>query len=183
MNADQAIHPGLLSSLGVAALIGFMLWRRFQRLAGPQLLSARGRRRLIIRSAILGVLAVALLLLAHGPLGYIADGLGLAAGTLLAGWSLRHTRFERGPDGQATRYVPNAWIGGAIFALFALRLLWRLWPALDGQMQGASSGFPTSLSSSPWTGALFMLFAGYQIVYQLLVLRQARPQITKGHLA
>lgn len=183
MSAASPVHPSLLTLLGVAVLIGFVLWRRFQRLAGPQRLDARGRRRLVTNSLILGGIALLLLLTAHGLPGYGADGLGLAAGALLAGWSLRHTRFERDPDGHVTRYLPNAWIGGAVFGLFALRLLWRLLPVLDGQANHAPASLQASFGGSAWTGALFMLFAGYQIVYQLLVLRQARPEFLKGRPA
>lgn len=99
----------------------------------------------------------------------------------MAYWSAHHTRYDFGPDGKATRYQPNVWIGAGVFGLFVLRLLWKLWSLLSGQADWAaqgSQGFdPSALAgSSPLTTALFALFAAYQIAYALLVLRAAKGQ-------
>ncbi|BDP42669.1 hypothetical protein DAETH_26380 [Deinococcus aetherius] len=175
-----AAHPTLLPSLLTLAVLALMLLRRFQRLAGPQALDERGRRRLTRRPVLLLILAGLVLLAPHGLAGYGAALLGAVVGAGLARWSARHTRFEYGADGHATRYVPNVWIGGGVFLLFVLRLLWRLWPFIAGQalMQAdaGAQGFDSSafVSNSPLTTGLFVVFVAYQVVYAGLVLRAAR---------
>ncbi|GAA5534456.1 hypothetical protein [Deinococcus aluminii] len=171
-----AAHPALLPSLLGLALLGLVLLRRFQRLATPQPLDERGRRRLARRPVLLLLLAGLLLLAPHSLTGYGAALLGALVGAGLAFWSAHHTRFDFGADGQATRYVPNIWIGGGVFLLFVLRLLWRLWPLLSGQMQPGTAGFdPASFAgSSPLTTALFLVFVAYQTAYAWLVLHAAR---------
>lgn len=156
--------------------MGFMLLRRYRRFTGPQLLDTRGRRRLLVRPVILGVLALLVLALPHPLVGYLAALAGAVLGTGLAFWSVRHTRFEAGPDGQLTQYIPNFWIGAGVFGLFVLRLVWRLWPLLGGTgwAAGATPAAGGLTGASPLTLGLFLLFAAYQVAYALLLLRAAR---------
>ncbi|WP_019587154.1 hypothetical protein [Deinococcus apachensis] len=173
-----AAHPTLLPSLLTLGVLVLMLLRRFQRLAGPQSLDAPGRRRLVVRPALLLLITVLVLLAPHTLAGYGAAALGALVGAGLALWSARHTRFDWGADGHATRYVPNVWIGGGVFLLFVLRLLWRLGPFLTGQVQTTGTqGFDPSafVSSSPLTVGLFLVFAAYQVVYAVLIVRAAKP--------
>lgn len=172
--------PAGLGLLIPAGLVAFMLLRRFQRFTTAQPLDARGRRRLMIRPIILAALALLVLFAPHSALGYVAALLGAVVGAGLAYWSAHNTRYEYGPDGQATRYVPNVWIGGGVFVLFLLRLISKLWPLLTGHSQmttAASGGFDPAqfAGASPLTTALFWVFVAYQIAYALLVLRAARP--------
>lgn len=171
-----ATHPALLPSLLTLGVLLLMLLRRFQRLAGPQPLDEWGRRRLVVRPVVLLLITGLVLLAPHSLMGYGSGVLGALVGVGLALWSARHTRFDRGADGHATRYVPNVWIGGGVFLLFVLRLLWRLWPFLTGQVQATGTqGFDPSafVSSSPLTVGLFLVFVAYQVVYAVLVLRAA----------
>ena len=173
--------PHLLTTLVVAALVAWALFRRFRRLTGPQPLDARGRRRLVVQAAILVLLGVASLLVPHGQStlwGYAADAAGLLLGAGLARWSLTHTTFERDPLGEAVRYVPNVWIGGVVFGLFVVRLLTRLLPVLSGGASATPADPGGLTSGSPLTLGLLMLFVGYQAVYAVLVLRQTRPHTT-----
>lgn len=173
-----------LSMLVPAAALSFVLLRRYQRLTAPQPLTGRSRRRLIIRPLILGALALLILVAPHAPAAYLLALLGAAVGTGLAYWSAQHTRYEYGPDGKAVRYVPNVWIGGGVFALFALRLVWKLGPVLTSHVQAGAAaavdgaGFPAAgfdpaqfAGSSPLTLGFFLVFAAYQIVYSLLIVR------------
>ncbi|EYB69520.1 hypothetical protein DEIPH_ctg004orf0023 [Deinococcus phoenicis] len=170
-----AAHPALVPSLLGLTFMGLTLLRRFQRFATPQALDGRGRLRLSRRPVILLVLAGLVLLAPHTLAGYGAALLGAVSGAGLALWSAHHTRFEYGADGSATRYVPNAWIGGGVFLLFVLRLLWRLWPFLTGQVQGAPGFDPAGFAGgSPLTTGLFLVFVAYQTAYSWLVLRAAR---------
>lgn len=171
-----AVHPALLPSLLGLALAGLLMLRRFQRLATPQPLDERGRRRLVRRPIILLVLAGVVLLVPHSLAAYGAALLGALFGTGLAFWSAHHTRFEYA-DGQATRYIPNVWIGGGVFLLFVLRLLWRLWPLVTGQVSaaGAQGLDPAAFAGgNPLTVALFVVFVAYQMAYAVLMLQAAR---------
>ncbi|AWN24381.1 hypothetical protein DKM44_00430 [Deinococcus irradiatisoli] len=150
-----------------------MLLRRFQRLAGAQRLDAGRRRSLVIRS---GLLALLLIVVApHSAVGGAAGLGGLLIGAGLALWSLRHTRFERDAAGQVVRYLPNVWIGGAVFALFVLRLLWRLLPLLNSVSAQSPADVRSLMSGNPLTFALLAVFAAYQIAYAVGVLRLATP--------
>ncbi|SMB88783.1 hypothetical protein [Deinococcus hopiensis] len=173
-----AAHPALASSLVALACMALMMLRRFQRFATPQPLDARGQRRLARRPLILLVIGALVLLSAHSLAGSGAALLGALVGAGLASWSARHTRFEYGPDGHATRYLPNVWIGGGVFALFVARLLWRPWPLPIGGMPATTGGEQfdpsTFVGRSPFTTGLFLVFVAYQIVYALLVLRASR---------
>ncbi|WP_272976888.1 hypothetical protein [Deinococcus geothermalis] len=172
-----ATPPALLPPLLGLALTGLVLLRRFQRLATPQPLDEQGRHRLVRRSVFLLMLAGLVLLVPHSLADYGAALLGILGGTALAFWSAQHTHFDSGTDGQATRFVPNVWIGGGVFLLFVLRLLWRLWPFLTGLVPPAgTAGFdPAAFAGkSPLTLALFLVFVTYQVVYAWLVLRVAR---------
>jgi len=177
------LHPGIWPVLGGGLLIAWMLIRRLRFTVGAQPLDARGRRRLKTRSVILGVVLLLTLLTPHTLMSYGAGVVGALIGAGLAYWSLHHTRFERDAAGAAVRYVPNVWIGSAVFVLFVARLLWRVVPiVLGGQLSntGANSfdsgqfGASTFTSGSPLTFALFAVFIAYQIVYSFGVLRRAR---------
>lgn len=177
------IHPSLWPLLGGGLLIAWMLVRRFRFTVGAQLLDTRGRRRLNIRAVILGVLLLLTLVAPHTLMSYGAGAAGLLIGAGLAWWSLHHTRFERSATGGAVRYVPNVWIGGAVFVLFVVRLLWRVVPVvLGGQFYNPSGNSfdpsqfnaSTFTSGSPLTFALFTVFVAYQIAYSFGVLRRAK---------
>lgn len=183
-----AVHPSVWPILGGGLLMVWVLIRRFRYTVGPQPLDAGGRRRLLIRSLlILGILLIATSLVSHTPLSYGAGMAGLLIGAGLAYWSLHHTRFEQGEAGEAVRYLPNVWIGSAVFGLFVLRLLWRVVPIVLGHQfyNSAGTSFDPSqfnassfTSGSPLTYALFAVFIAYQIAYALGVLRQTRALST-----
>ncbi len=173
------LHPSIWPVLGGGLLIAWMLVRRLRFTVGAQPLDARGRRRLNTRSLILGVLLLLTLAAPHTLLSYGAGTAGLLIGVGLAGWSLHHTRFERDAAGEAVRYVPNVWIGSAVFVLLIARLLWRVVPiVLGGAQFKSSAGSPPDLSTftsgSPLTFALFAVFVAYQTLYSFGVLRRAR---------
>ena len=174
------VHPSIWPLLGGGLLIVWMLFRRFRGTVGAQLLDARSRRRLNIRSVILGLLLLLTLFAPHTLASYGAGLVGLLIGAGLAYWSLHHTRFERNAAGEVVRYVPNAWIGGAVFVLFIVRLLWRVLPiVLGGQTASAGANgqfdYSTFTSGSPLTFALFAVFVAYQIAYSFGVVRRTRP--------
>ncbi|GAA4006326.1 hypothetical protein GCM10022631_17150 [Deinococcus rubellus] len=177
------IHPSLWPILGGGLLTIWILVRRFRYTVGAQPLDVRGRRRLNTRSIILGVLLLLTLVAPHTLTSYGAGAAGLLIGAGLAWWSLHHTRFNRDAAGAAVGYVPNVWIGSAVFVLFVARLLWRVVPVvLGGQFYNPSGNAfdpsqfnaSTFTSGSPLTFALFAVFVAYQIVYSFGVLSRAK---------
>ncbi|WP_237724837.1 hypothetical protein [Deinococcus alpinitundrae] len=177
------LRPSIWPVLGGGLLIVWMLIRRLRLSVGAQSLDARGRRRLTTRSVILGAVLLLTLIAPHTLTSYGAGAVGALIGAGLAYWSLHHTRFERGATATAVRYLPNVWIGSAVFALFVVRLLWRMVPmVLGGQLDNTSGNSfdpgqfnaSTFTSGSPLTFALFTVFVAYQIMYSFGVLRRAR---------
>ena len=154
----------------VAAVLGFVVWRRISRQFGRQPIR---RTRMTARIAVLAVIGGLLLLsglhnvrLAEGVLG------GAIAGAALGLVGLRLTRFETDPL-KGDCYVPNPWIGGAIVALFLGRLVWRfmvLWPQMQhaqalAASEPAGTVMPMGYQSSPLTMLFVGLLLGYYIAY------------------
>lgn len=174
-----------LPTLMPLGFLAYMLVRRFQRLATPQPLQGKAQRRLLVRPLVLTVVVLGVLAAPHTLGSYASAVLGALLGLGVALYSVRHTRFDYDAYGVAVRYIPNAWIGGGLFALFMGRLLVKLWPMLTGGFPQHLSAQPhldptTFIGHSPLTTGLFTLFAAYQVVYSLLVLRRA--QVREGAL-
>src|ERR1700686_4064433 len=92
-------------SLATAALVLFVIYRRFRRSFGRQPLRPR---RMIVRIAILSVVGLLLLPAAlRSSAGALATGAGLALGVALGAWGAQHTRFER-HEGQL-HYIPHTY--------------------------------------------------------------------------
>lgn len=154
--------PSWLPTLIFIPLIGFGLYRRFRRTFGRQPVTPR---RMILRIVVLSVVCT-LLLVGSAPTAGVgaAAGAGLVGGLLFGLVGLRLTRFETTHEGRF--YVPNAWIGIAVTALFLGRLVARLF-TMSEHVAAAQSGGPAfaGLQRSPLTLALFFLLAGYYASY------------------
>jgi len=88
---------------------------------------------------------------------------GLLAGTLLAVYGLRMTRFE--PTAQGLFYTPNAHLGIALSILFVGRILYRLIEVYV--VAATTSPGDMDFVRSPLTLAVFGLLAGYYIGYAI----------------
>ncbi|MBA8882324.1 DUF1453 domain-containing protein [Dokdonella fugitiva] len=166
--------PTALAPAGFAMLIVFMLYRRFRRLFGRQIVQpARMRARI----AMLVVVAVLLMLRgARDPAMALALTLGFGAGALLAVVGLRLTTFETTPEGRS--YTPHGGIGVVLSALLLGRLAYRafvLAPVLDGAHAAGADPF-AAFHRSPLTFALFGLLVAYYVAYYIgILLGEARP--------
>jgi hypothetical protein len=157
MNHDAYVYAA------TAALILFVLYRRFRRLFGRQLLQPA---RLKVRVAVLSLVTLLLVARSMHSTNLAAAGLtGFAAGAVLAYLGLRLTRFDVMPGG--IFYTPNAYIGGALSVLLLSRLVYRfqvLYPSM--QAAHAESGDPfAAFQRSPLTLALFGIVIGYYLAY------------------
>ena len=161
----QALNPSTIALLVLAPLVAWRLYARFRRVVGRQRLSrARPWITLIILPAIVFLLAYA----AHWHFERLLWLVGgLAFGSLLGIYGLRHTRFESTPEGLF--YTPHAHLGIALSLLLLGRILYRLVQlyALDGSASYAAPEF----AQSSLTLFIFGLLAGYYIAYAVGLVR------------
>lgn len=146
-----------------AAVILFLLYRRFRRLFGRQPLQpARLKMRVVMMAIVAGLFALRGL---HAPNIAAAGFGGFVIGAALAYVGLRLTRFENTPGG--VFYTPSGYIGVVLSALLLSRLVYRfvlLYPSM--QAAKAETGDPFAMyQSSPLTVALLGIVIGYYIAY------------------
>jgi hypothetical protein len=160
-----------------AVLVLFLIYRRFRRNFGQQLLSpVRMRVRMVI------LLIVSCLFLPgvmHSAAATGALFAGASLGVILAWWGAARTGFVW-VKGRLS-YVPHTYTGLAVSFLFLGRLVYRLFQVY-GQYQTAhfgadvgGQGFaPSVMVRSPLTVGLFFVLVGYYVCYYSLVLRNAK---------
>jgi uncharacterized membrane protein len=164
-----------------AALVVFMVYRRFRRNFGRQLLRPR---RMTVRMVILLVLGVTLAPAALRGRDYLfAETAGAAAGVALALWGASRTRFVR--DGERLFYIPHTYTGIVVSALLLGRIVYRLVQLYaTGGFPGAgnpSPGAPVSIVKAPLTAGLFFVLIGYYVCYYGRVLWKSK-RITPADL-
>jgi cytosine/uracil/thiamine/allantoin permease len=152
----------------LVALVPLIAWRiysRVRRMVGRQRLS-RIRPWISVCLFPVLVLLLAFLSLQHSvALAALAGG--LLAGSLLAVYGLRLTRFERTAEGLF--YTPNAYLGVALSLLLVGRVLYR---AIEVYAGGVPSTPDFSqFARSPATLAIFGMLAGYYVAYAVGLLR------------
>jgi hypothetical protein len=170
------MSPGfehLWGSLATAALVLFVIYRRFRRSFGRQPLRPR---RMIARMTILSAIGLLLLPAAlRSSAGALAISAGLALGVGLAVWGAQRTRFEW-HEGML-HYIPHTYAGMIVSALFLGRLIYRLLVLpQSGYSPGAgfSAAPPTeafgALYHNPLTLSVFFALIGYYVYYYSFVL-------------
>ena len=122
----------LVPALALPALYAWIFYRRVRRNIGRQPYQPG---RMTFRIVLLTALAAWLLFAVHHATVLAAGLGGLLGGVVLALVGLRLTRFESGPDGFF--YIPNAYIGVGLSALFLGRLVYRFFTT------GSLSGNPS----------------------------------------
>jgi hypothetical protein len=153
--------------VAVGALIAWRIFARMRRNIGRQPLQPK---RMVTRIVIYGVLT--LLLAAFSvlyPRVLLGLGGGLALGVPLALVGLKLTKFETTPQGRF--YTPNPYIGTALTALLAARLVYRL-IALSNLSQNPTQ--PPPVMQSSLTFCAFGILAGYYIAYYIGILVRSR---------
>jgi hypothetical protein len=173
-----AMDPGsehMLGSAFTAALVLFIIYRRFRRSFGRQPLRPT---RMIVRMTIFAIIG---LLLAPAALrsmaGALAIGMGLALGLGLGVWAGKRTRFERHQDN--LHYIPHTYAGMVVSALFLGRLIYRFVIPLDGfsPLAATAHGSAAALGSlyqNPVTLGIFFALIGYYLYYYSYVLWESK---------
>jgi hypothetical protein len=161
----------------IAAAAVLLIYRRFRRSFGAQPLHPR---RMLVRIAFFLIIGGLMLPVALRSTASVSAVLaGIAAGATLALWGAPRTRYVRIAD--KLHYVPHAYTGIAISALFLGRLIFRF-----TQLYGESNNqaiAAASMSRSPLTLGLFFALIGYYACYYGVVLwrfKQNGAAITDG---
>jgi hypothetical protein len=164
-----------------AALVALMIYRRFRRNFGRQLLRpTRMTVRMVILLVLAGTLAPAAL---RGREYLLAEIAGAAAGVALALWGASRTRFVR--DGERLFYIPHTYTGIVISVLVLGRIAYRLlelYPAgafpVPGNPSAPDSG---AMAKAPLTAGLLFVLIGYYVCYYGKVLWKSK-RITPADL-
>jgi hypothetical protein len=165
-----------------ALLVVFLLYRRFRRNFGRQLLLPT---RMTVRVVLLIVLAAVL-----APMGLrggdyaLAEMSGLALGIALALWGASRTRYVR--EGGRLFYIPHTYTGIAVSALVLGRIVYRLavtYPTGGPPMPGAPGGpgAAGAMVKTPLTLGLFFVLIGYYVCYYSRVIWKSK-RITSADL-
>src|ERR1700722_5075217 len=166
-----------------AALVVFVIYRRFRRNFGRQVLSPG---RMTFRIVILAVVGCLLLPTALRSAQYLTAVLvGAARGGGLALWGAQRTRFVR--YGERLHYVPHTYTGIAVSLLFLGRLAFRFAQAYSdsharfgANAHAATAADPAqpfaaaSMVRSPLTVAIVFVLVGYYVCYYSFVLWKAK---------
>jgi len=168
------MNPNLIGAIIGASLAAWLIYRRVRRNFGRQAIS---ERRLYVRTGLLAIVAVLLLRGTATHPQVLASLLGgLAAGTLLGYFALRHTTFEANAEGRF--YTPHSYFGLAVTSLLVGRLVYRFLQIYPSAEAAAPEPNPLAgFQRSPLTTAIVGLLIGYYVLLNLGILRRARTLI------
>jgi len=164
----------LWGSVVMAALVLFIIYQRFRRSFGRQLLRPRS---MMVRMSILSIVGALLLPAAlRSSAAALAISAGLALGVGLGVWGARHTRFEW-HEGKP-HYVPHTYAGMVVSALFLGRVLYRVLalshggysPGVAGPGGTTPGGALGGVYQNPLTLSVFFVLIGYYVCYYSYVL-------------
>jgi hypothetical protein len=167
----------------LAALVVFIIYRRFRRNFGRQLLSPGRMKYRMVVLAVIGCLLLSMTLRSGQYLAAIVGG--VAAGVGLGLWGAERTRFQM--YGERLHYIPHTYTGIAVSLLFLGRLVYRVAQVYAGaHTPSGAHGLPTnaadpsqpfaaaSMVRSPLTVAIVFVLIGYYVCYYSLVLRKSK---------
>lgn len=170
------MNSKLIVPVLIAALVIWRIYMRMRRSFGRQRVRSKP---MIIRSAVLALIACALLVMA-GRQGWtlLALLLGGACGVALASIGLRYTRFELTAQGRF--YTPHGYIGLAVTVLFLARLAYDYLVLYHGMAPSAARHlqYPQPGHYTPLTLAVSGAFIAYYLAYYIGVLRRSGKPAT-----
>ena len=163
--------PGVIGIMVVVVLISFAVYRRYRRSVGRQRLSPK---RMILRIALLCVAGIFLgAAVVVSPTALVEVLISLALGLAAAYLGLRLTKFESAPDGDF--YTPNTYVSLAVFAVFIVRLVYRLiFEFQTGPPAQVTDNPLVGFGKNPLVAAPFFLLIGYYAFYYGGVLLRSR---------
>ncbi|NHN34564.1 hypothetical protein [Paenibacillus agricola] len=161
------------STILIMAIVAFAIYRRVKRTVGYQKLS---RTRLIFRTVMFGLLGCIFLYVGFlHPLNLVADGIGLAAGLVLAFYAIKHIRFEKRVD--AWYYRTALWVEITLIVLLLGRIIYKLLSIYLNNPVLFQSGAAPSLDSytkDPVTVGIFFVLISFYIRYFTYLLGKSK---------
>jgi hypothetical protein len=162
----------------IAALVVFLVYRRFRRNFGQQLLRPVRMQIRIVVLLIVGCLLLPQALRSGGVAAALLAG--LACGVILALWGAARTRYLK-IDNQLY-FVPHTYTGVAVSLLFLGRLVYRFLQVYSSARAGHGAGLdsadrafaPPGMLQSPLTVGLFFILMGYYVCYYSIVLWKSK---------
>jgi len=166
----------------IAALVVFIIYRRFRRSFGQQPLRRVRMQARMITLLIIGCLLLPVALRSTAFL--LALLAGVAAGVALALWGAARTRFLK--IDQQLYYVPHTYTGIAVSLLFLGRFVYRFIQVYASahavnaaDLDPANPAFAPSMLRSPLTVGLFFVVVGYYVCYYSAVLRKSKRVVAE----
>ena len=167
-----------VSAILVGALLLWVIYRRFRRTFGRQVLSPG---RMMFRIGLLSFIGVLALIQVRGGPWQLwgVEALGLLAGVALAVWGSSRTRFER-HDG-TLYYVPHTFSGVLVTVLFLSRLVYRMLTTYQMERGAGATAAPPDMSfatavHNPFTMGLLFVLVGYYACFYSRVLLKSRTE-------
>ena len=167
-----------VTSLLVAAFVGWAIYRRARRNFGRQLVQERRLRLRVALLSIVGTLALSVFAVNVMMLSALLTG--LVCGAILASVGLRHTKFEVTAQGRF--YAPHTYIGLVVSALLIARILSRLLTVSARAQTQLSTGaiLFAQGQNGPLTLGMLGVVIGYYVLFFLGVLRRSRELSLEG---
>lgn len=169
------MDPRLVTPYLVVAIIAWAYYRRMRRWFGRQRVQDG---RMWFRIGLLTLIAAMVTVVIARDTEMLGALLaGIASGAALGYLGLRHTKFEVTAEGRF--YTPHTYIGLAVSALFAGRILYRFLSIYNGTVATAApgQGAAATFQHSPFTVAVIGVLVGYYVLYYLGVLQRTRRPI------
>ena len=172
-----AAYIHTLGTALTAALVLFIIYRRFRRNFGRQPLRPKRMLLRIVLLSVIGLLLLPAALLSTETAAAITAGLVLGLG--LGVWGANHTRFVKHQD--ALHYIPHTYTGMLVSALFLGRLIYRfviLSPMLFSTVASDNARIQENslmtMQHNPVTLGIFFILIGYYVYYYARVLWESR---------
>lgn len=160
------------TTVGITALIGFMLYRRFKRTVGFQKLT---RSRFWFRIILFSLIGCVFLYLGFlHPLNLIADAVGLVCGLVLSHYAIKHTRIEKREDGWY--YSTHLGVQIIVMLLLVARIGYKMLSmyTMSPEAMAAANADPTQqFTKDPLTMGVFFVLVSFYIRFFLYLLKQS----------
>jgi hypothetical protein len=159
-------------------LIAFLMYRRVKRSIGFQKYSPK---RMMFRIVFFSLVGFIILLagVVH-PILFLADVVGLAVGSVLAYYAIRHFVYEWRGELLFTR--THIYIEATVLTLFLGRVLYRILTMVMTvrDLQPISNDNQTSqYIKDPYTVAIFFVIIAYYILYYSFLIRKANALLAE----
>lgn len=167
-----------MTSLLVAAFVGWAIYRRARRSFGRQPVHEHRLRLRVLMLSVAGTLALSASIIDVMLLATLLAG--IACGVILGSVGLKHTTFEATAEGRA--YIPHSYLGIVVTALLITRILFRLLTVTArAQTEWTPDANPLfQYQNTPLTLGILGVVVGYYVFFYLGVLRRSRELADEG---